>query len=462
MSHVRCLVALVAPLLVIAALPASATAAAVQWPQSGLPLYANPLLEQSPTESSEPRPEDPAPPTTAVVSWYAARFHLSEAAARARLAVEDRGLRMVAWEADALGSRFGGVWFNNYDGKYYVGIASGGDRAAAEQVTDQMDVTEETVFQPVRWSLEELEAANVMVARALKPVENEREAAVGTEASSNDVEITLSRTGSRTNREFAEQVARASPVSTAIVEQGVGVPRAHPTKCSTRYDTLNETDDTYCSKPLRGAAGMDDDTSGTECSIGGVAVRGASAFVVTAGHCLAGELGHYWSTIESTTGQRHKIGKAEASLDGNGGDAGLINETYSYWDVPNTRYIDIAEQSSEYGLEGVLESFDGMYQCWVGAQSNAHHHLACGTLVATNVSESITGSLDESYGPPAGDGNELCLYDGDSGGPVITGHYLDGLISAGSSCGEHEYAATYMPAPRIERYYGVEFVDAIF
>ena len=78
MPHARCLVALVAPLLAIAPLPASATPAAVQWPQSGLPLYANPLLEQSPTETSEPRPEEAAPPTTAVVSWYAARFHLQK------------------------------------------------------------------------------------------------------------------------------------------------------------------------------------------------------------------------------------------------------------------------------------------------------------------------------------------------------------------------------------------------
>ena len=178
MSHARCLVALVVPLLAIVALPGS-TSAAVQWPQSGMPLYANPLLEQSPTESSQPRPEDPAPPTPTVVSWYAARFHLSEADARARLAVEDRGLRMIGWEADALGDRFGGVWFDNQEGKYYVGIASGGNLAAAEQVTDEMDVTENTVFQSVRWSLEELEAANTTVAQALKPVEMEREAAVG-------------------------------------------------------------------------------------------------------------------------------------------------------------------------------------------------------------------------------------------------------------------------------------------
>ena len=64
-------------------------------------------------------------------------------------------------------------------------------------------------------------------------------------------------------------------------------PPAHQTSCSTRYDNLNETTDTFCSKPLRGAAGMDDDKSGTECSIGGVAFQGATAYVVTAGHCLA-------------------------------------------------------------------------------------------------------------------------------------------------------------------------------
>jgi hypothetical protein len=451
----------VAPLLAAAALPVSASAAVV-WPQSGMPLYANPLLEQSPTESSQPRPEEAARPTPAVVSWYAVRFHLSETEARARLAVEDRGMRMAGWEASALGSSFAGVWFNNHDGKYHVGIAPGANLAAAEQVTDQMEMTDETVFQPVRWNLEQLEAANAIVAQAMRPVEMEREAAVGTEASSNDVEITLSKTGSRANREFAEQVAKAAPVSTAIVEQGVATPRVHPTSCSTRYDRLNGNGDTFCSKPLRGAAGMDDNTSGTECSVGGVAFRGGNAYVVTAGHCLVGELGHYWSTVETSTGRRHNIGKAEQAVDGNGGDAGLINETGGYWETPNSRYVDVDDESSEYGLEGVLESFDGMYQCWIGAQSNAHNHLACGTLVATNVSEGFTSHLDESYGPPDGKGHELCLYDGDSGGPVITGHYLDGLISAGSTCGEHEYAATYMPAPSIERYYGVEFVDAMF
>ena len=139
----------------------------------------------------------------------------------------------------------------------------------------------------------------------------------------------------------------------------------------------------------------------------------------------------------------------------------MINETDGYWEAPNSRYIDIADQAAEYGLEGVLESFDGMYQCWAGAQSNTTDTWPVEPL-SRQRKRRITGSLDESYGPPDGNGHELCLYDGDSGGPVITGHYLDGLISAGSTCGEHEYAATYMPAPRIERYYGVEFVDAMF
>jgi hypothetical protein len=232
--------------------------------------------------------------------------------------------------------------------------------------------------------------------------------------------------------------------------------------CPTLWDGVNNNYDTFCNKPLRSGAGMDDNTNGAECSIGGVVFKGASTYVVTAGHCAKNNLGHYWSTVDASTGERHNLGLAEAAVFGSNGDFALINETNSYWENPYTWYANITEQNATYTMEQAIESYQGMYQCWEGAQSNVHLHLGCGTVQRTNINDGLSEHMDESYGPPEGNGHELCLYDGDSGGPVITNHNLDGVTSAGYSCGEGKYTAWYAPAPRIQSYYGVEFVDEIF
>lgn len=467
MSQVRCILALGAAflaLLALLALPA-VSAAALPWSQSVQPLFASPFLEQSLTEGFDPQAESPPPPRAAVVSWYAALFHLSDSAAQTHLEVEGRGLHMPTLEASALGSRFGGVWFDNRAGKYYVGVPAGANLAAAEQLVSEMGMSEDTIFTPVRWSVPELEAANALITQEMSPLERVNEVAVGTNEAANEIQIILPTFDKPIDSEVAHRVAQEAAIKTVVIQRGPGVRRPHRMACATSFDRVNGFDDTFCNKPLRSAAGMDNDRNGTECSVGGAAFDGAATFVVTAGHCLVHELGDDWSTIEAATGKRHVIGHAERAVDGRPGDFGLIKEGYaseSFWEEPNVRYTDLAGETPSYEMEGVVESFGGMYECWAGAQSNVHHHLGCGTVVATNVSENSTYHLDEAYGPPAGTGHALCLYDGDSGGPVISYHYLAGVISAGSDCSEREYAATYTPAPRIERYYGIKFVDALF
>lgn len=370
---------------------------------------------------------------------------------------------MVDWEAEALGKRFGGVWFDNEDGKYYVGIAPGGELAAAQRVGIETDMEENTVYKNVRWSVEELEAANFTVNSELKPLETNHEATVGTDTSANAVEVYLSTAADRSNREFAEQVAKAAPATTIIVEKPPSNFTPHPMACEIHYDGVNGSNDTFCNKPLRTAAGMDDNTNGSECSIGGVVSSGSNVYVVTAGHCLKGNLGHYWSTVDASTQERHNLGPAEEAVFGSNGDFGLIKENGSYWEKPYTWYANIEEQTATYPLEGVIESYQGLYQCWAGAQSTVHNHLSCSTVSRLNISDGLSEHMDESYGPPEGHGHELCLYAGDSGGAVLSYNNLDGLISAGYNCGETSpYKAWYAPAPRIQSYYGVGFVNSIF
>jgi hypothetical protein len=387
-------------------------------------------------QSTTPRPESSATPAPEVISWYASTWGLSQATAQSHLAIEGRGLKMVTWEAEALGKRFGGVWFDNEDGKYYVGIAPGGELAAAQRVGTETDMEENTVYQNVRWSVEELEAANSTVNGELKPLETNHEATVGTDTSADAVEIYLSTATSRPDREFAEEVAKAAPATTTIVEKSPSNFTPHLMACEIHYDGVNGSNDTFCNKPLRTAAGMDDNSNGTECSIGGVVSSASNVYVVTAGHCLKGNLGHYWSTVDASTQERHNLGPAEEAVFGSNGDFGLIKENGSYWEEPYTWYAAIEEQTATYPLEEAIESYQGLYQCWEGAQSIVHYHLSCSTVSRVNVNDGLSEHMDESYGPPEGHGHELCLYAGDSGGGVMSYYNLAGLISAGYNCGE--------------------------
>lgn len=447
------LAALVSCALGVAVLPAVANAATS--------LEAGLLLQES--LSTQPRPESAGIPTQAMTSSYAARWKVSEATAQSRLEVQGHGLKLVGWEAEALGNGFGGAWFDNEDGKFYVGVAPSGEVAAAQRVATETDMTENIIYQDVKWSLAELEAANTMVNQELQPLEASHEVTVGTDTSANAVEIYLSTTAAQSDREFVAQVAEASPAKTTIVEKPPIDFQAHLMYCEIRYDGVNGSNDTFCSKPLRTAAGMDDNTTGTECSIAGVVGGGVGTWVVTAGHCLKGELGHWWSTVDASTQERHNIGVAEKAVFGSNGDYGLIRETEGdFWFEPYKWYANIENSTESYVVEQAVESYVGMVQCWAGAQSTVHSHMGCSTVTRLNVNDGFSEHMDEAYGPPAG-GNELCLYDGDSGGAVLTYNNLDGMISAGYSCGESSpYTAWYAPAPRLEEYYGVGFIDNIF
>lgn len=430
-------------------------------------LQAGLLVAERP--SSQPEPEPVVMPAQAMTSSYAGRFGVSEATAQGRLEVQGRGRKLINWEAEALGKGFGGLWFDNEDGKFYVGVAPGGELAAAQQVATETDMTEDIVYQDVHSSLEEVEAATASVNRALQPLETDHEATVGANIAADAVEVYLSTAVDQSDREFAGQVAKAAPVKTVIVEKPPIDFASHLMACEIRYDGVNGSNDTFCNKPLRAAAGMDDNTTGTQCSIAGVVGGGSGTWVVTAGHCLKGEkenwrFGDWWSTVDASTQERHNIGTAEKAVFGSNGDYGLIKETEgNYWFEPYKWYANIEKQTATYTVEQAVESYDGMYQCWAGAQSTVHEHLSCATVRRTNINDGFSEHMDESYGPPEGGGHELCLYDGDSGGAVLTDNNIDGLISAGYNCGESSpYTAWYAPAPRLEEYYDVGFIDNIY
>lgn len=420
-----------------------------------------------------PNPVSPIPKEIATA--YAADWDVSEATADAHLETEDRGIMMPTWQAVALGGAFGGVWFDNTRGTFYVGIAASTispaalteKTAAAEVVTAEMEMAGHVVYQRVQWSMAELEAANDSVVATMQSLETAHEATVGIDVAANDIEIYLSAAASSAGRQTAEAISRTAAVKTVVVEKPAVSFAAHQLACPpTEWDSLNGSYTTYCNQPLRSAAAMDDNTNGTACSIG--ALFGGSSgnvYAVTAGHCLYNNLGHWWSTVDASTGQRHNIGEAAKAVNGSNGDMGMIkmNEG-SYWYSPYAAEANIPYQTATYELQHPTASYAGMYQCWSGAQSNTHSHMGCGTVQRVEVNDGFSSHMVESYGPNGGSeapSHDLCLYDGDSGGPVITDHLLDGLISAGYSCGEGAYTAWYASATRLAEYYGVVFVGAI-
>jgi hypothetical protein len=402
-----------------------------------------------------------------IVAGYASVWHVSEAIAQQRLEVQGRGAKLAEQASRALGQHFGGVWFDNETGTFHIQLTPGGEASAAHRVAAEDGISEDTVYQDVPWSLEQPEATDASVLDDLQALVTDREATVGIDTAANAVEVYLSASAGPSGSEYADLLATAAAGEISLVSKPPDQFRAAAALCEIHYDGYNESDNTFCSRPLRVAAGMDDNGDGTTCTVNGVAVA-TYRYVVTAGHCVKGRLGYTWSTVDASNQSRHNIGEASKDVYGSSGDFGLIKETNSYWEEGYEMFANIEDLTEAYPVYEVASSFVGMFECVAGAQSTIHEHLGCGTVQRVDVGDGLTGHMVETYGPPEppeshGDTKSMCIYEGDSGGAFLSYYDLIGVLSAGYICGsaENPDIAFYTDAGWIESYYGVAFLTQL-
>ncbi|MGH3832175.1 MAG: S1 family peptidase [Pseudonocardiaceae bacterium] len=163
---------------------------------------------------------------------------------------------------------------------------------------------------------------------------------------------------------------------------------------------------------LRGGEMITTSSDGHHCSVGFNAVRGATRYIITAGHCTS--LGGTWSGPDGTV-----IGPV-AATSFPGHDFGLVQVTSPSW----AQTHDVEAGDGYLPVTGDAPAAVGEEVCLSGF-TTGHH---CGQVQ----------SIDETVNYGNGDvvsgltGTTVCAEGGDSGGPFMSGTQAQGILSGGT------------------------------
>jgi streptogrisin C len=179
--------------------------------------------------------------------------------------------------------------------------------------------------------------------------------------------------------------------------------------------------------------------NGERCSIGFVATRGSTPYVITAGHCT--RLGGTWTGFDGSA-----IGPvAGTSYPGN--DFGIIQVTSGSW-TPTGSVSDYA--GGRVRVTGSAEAVVGASTCRSGSSTG----YRCGAILAKNQSVNYGGG-DIIDGLTR---TNACAGNGDSGGSFITGTQAQGVTSGGiGDCGSGG-ETFFQPVNEVLSTYGLSLV----
>jgi hypothetical protein len=317
---------------------------------------------------------------------------------------------------DRLGQQFAGVAFEAGTGRFIVPVAGDGSDVARAELEARNLGGLADVYR-VQRSFEELEVAEEAIYRHLKAFFDAGEIAQSVDVASNSVLLSASTDLSASDLQAIRKDVLAEPVPVAIKAVPPSAVKGTTASCGTM------TTGPDCDRPLRGGVRIWNPTTVQTCSAGARADRGASHFVVTAGHCNA-TLGGTWFARHFTTGTDYAIGVRYDQRFNFEGDISLITlSASSFWlsgsQVPESV---IWNYNNDWQHNGKAWSYLNEQVCWTGATSTG-----CGNVDAlatsTNYSGVYVGALTHvasSFG---------CAAPGTSGGSVEDGHYILGVVS---------------------------------
>ena len=178
---------------------------------------------------------------------------------------------------------------------------------------------------------------------------------------------------------------------------------------------------------------------GGRCSIGFLATRGSTAYVITAGHCT--RLGGTWTGFDGSV-----IGPvADTSYPGN--DFGIIQVASGSW-TPTGAVSDYA--GGRVRVTGSTEAVVGASTCRSGSSSG----YRCGAILTKNQSVNY-GNGEVIDGLTR---TNACAESGDSGGSFITGTQAQGLTSGGIGDCRSNGETFFQPVNEVLSTYGLSLV----
>ncbi len=367
--------------------------------------------------------------TATEIAGYQRDFAVDAATATAHLELQARGRPMVDAVRTAQGDDYAGVWFDNQEGRFKVGMVPGADPAPVQAILAADDLTDETDLVPVDNTWSQLQAAESGLLRSTSDLMAQRKARVGIDPTTNSVLIEVAdgvsdATVSALTPGGTRAAASSDDVNVEVRRKPAAALAVQTTACSAPD----------CDRPLRGGVRIQNTVDG--CSMGALTTRGGSYYIMTAGHCV--RTGGTWTAFTSA-GTPEDIGSAGGWLfDGTYGDIGAINvSSSSYWIyagwVPETAAWNV---DLDHGTTGSAYSYVGEFTCHFGQSTlNPLSGAACGTTTAVSTYGNYAPS---SYVGPLSE-NTACVLPGDSGGTVEDGNTVVGIVSGGSFGGTGPY-----------------------
>jgi hypothetical protein len=298
----------------------------------------------------------------------------------------------------ALGSDFGGVWFDSSTAKLHVGVTSQLSRRNAEAVAVQLGISEHLVETPVQSTYAELEATQDRLNHHLADLFEGGQVQTWLMPDRNAVGVELGSSVPPSRRADLESAAAAEQVDVSINV----LPRPRLDRIQTERCGKFVPQAANCNPTI--VAGVTIERANKGCSAGPAVLlknrakkeAATATFLLTAGHCISGTGGNGlpWYAYEKGSTTKKEIGPAITHIDGPT-DEGLIevNDPGNWAKATDTPVVpavatwDGSKETDPAVVTSQTEQMLGGKSCLQGQRSGKR----CGKITKESVTDTFDG-----------------------------------------------------------------------
>ncbi|MDQ2632101.1 MAG: trypsin-like serine protease [Actinomycetota bacterium] len=372
-----------------------------------------------------------------------AAFGVSAAQAEANIVTQRRGTKVdiVSQLKEDLEGSYAGVWFDNQVGQFVVPIAASAAKTPFVAQERRASVAEEFAAaslaghyrtETVDFSHAELAAAQGSLDDALGGLFAGGALRTAIDPTHNAITVSVPESIDPSTLAKIRRIVNTVSVKVEIEKRPDEAFKMRAAACTLRNNV--------CDRPFRGGqqiwetAAPDPNSEVLGTCTAAFRANGwdGRKYVLTAGHCVkdvyTGAVGWHWMASHTTLG-RGSVGTT-SQWHWPGKDWAKIDATGNFWDVaPWPTILGLPDWGvHDYPVVGEAKSYVGQTLCHTGAGSDT----SCGIVIAENVSaeydwngkEKVNGMFEVF-------GKDLCVGDGDSGGPFFANNIALGILSGG-------------------------------
>jgi Trypsin len=329
---------------------------------------------------------------------------------------------------NAMGSAFGGMWFEPSTAQLHVGVTSTASRETAEAVAASAGLAGIVTETPVRSTWAQLAAEQHRWNDRLADLFDRGEVKTSIAPDTNSVEVELGSGVSSSRRAALKGEASAGTVDVSVAATPYSDLRVErQARCKAFWPT-----EAYCDPTIVAGVSIENNKETGRCTAGPAVVlekptkakptRATETYLLTAGHCIeeTGGINEKWSSFNKNS-EKKEIGAA-VDYRNKKTDAGVIKvnnpviNKSGYWAVkglsPVTPAVALWEEAEPEPVTvlGESEPLKGTEACLSGQTTETQ----CGEIVKESTSVDWgTGVLNEELAEVTGPTTEK----GDSGGP---------------------------------------------